>query len=78
MESHAQVDRVYELELDFRKAAQGAPWSPALAAFACSRLQAGGIFLGKLYLTATELSHKVELPDWWKTLAGTVFFSQKP
>ncbi len=69
-ESHALVDRVYELEADFRAAAQGAPWSPRVAAFACDRLRAGATLLGRLYLTAVKLSHSVELPDWWKPFGG--------
>lgn len=65
-ESHGWVDRVDELEPDLRSSAAGESWSPQLAAFACKRLQAGGAFLARLYLTAAERSQRLDLPAWWE------------
>lgn len=64
--SHAQIDRVYELEKDLPT--KDAAWKPtdATKAFAIERYRAAAAFTASLYLTAWEdsASPKANPPEW--------------
>ena len=60
--SHELVDRVYELEAGLD------PVSPEAMTFARERVAASIRFTASLFLTAWELSGKIDLPRWYREL----------
>ena len=62
-ESHALVDRVYELEAELQWSEDGTP-SAAVQAFADERLTAAVLLTARLFATAWQLADDVVLPEW--------------
>jgi hypothetical protein len=63
-DSHALVDRVYELEDDLDALYGEGGWSAPLQAFAGERYDRAASFLASLYLTAWQLSGDLEISPW--------------
>ena len=62
-EGRARVDQVYELGRDF-----ASHDSEEVRAFAAERARAATRFTAALYLTAWELSGRLQLPDWFRPM----------
>ena len=62
--SHAQVDRVYELEAALAALYDAGTWSPELSQFAVERYHRTVEFLASLYLTAWRGSAQIDLSSW--------------
>ena len=62
-ESHALVDRVYELEAELEWAEDGTPSDP-VQAFADERLTSAVLLTARLFATAWQLADGVVLPEW--------------
>ncbi len=63
-QGNALVDRVYSLEKDFPSL--NGPWTPtpAVQDFGVERFRAGVRLTASLWLTAWELSARLNIPDW--------------
>jgi hypothetical protein len=65
-QSHALVDRVYQLEADLPPREREASWQPSGAArsLGLERTRAAAAFTASLFLTAWRNSERVQLPEW--------------
>lgn len=65
-QSHALVDRVYELEKSLPAYEEPQIKDAAVRDFAADRVRTSAQFVASLYLTAWQMSEHIPLPEWYK------------